>query len=800
MLKNYFKIAWRNLRKDKSYSFINILGLSSGIACAILIFTLVSYQLSFDTFHPGADRVYRVVSEFHNDAIEYQPGVPQPLGKAFQNDYSSFTEAAARVVSYNNALLSLPGGNEAKKFQEEDGVAYADPGFFDVFNFPLAKGDHRQPLTEPNTALITEHIATKYFGKEDPIGKIMRYNNQTDFRITGVLKDIPGNTDRRQEIYLSYANLKDHDSYLASDSSWGSVKSSMNFFIRLKPGISAAKVEQQFPAFIKKYFDADDVKTDRLRLQPLNDIHFNADFDGPVNKRYLWVLSLIGVFLVITACVNFINLATARALNRAKEVGVRKVMGSLRAQLFWQFILETALLVFFSFLLAVGFALLALPQLNSLLGTKMDISLFSDPTTLGFLLLLLVAVIFLAGSYPGLVLSKFRPIAALKGKLSQRHIGGFSLRRILVVTQFTISQMLVIGMIVIAGQIHYSKTSDLGFHKDGIVMLPLPQTDPTKMNTLYARLSAISGTSSLTLCSEAPASRSRNLTTFRYDNRPKDESWEINTKYVDAQYVSTFGLKLVAGRNVFPSDTLHEVVVNESFVRKLHLRDPNAVIGKKLSIGNISGTWSVPVVGVVRDFYNNSFHASIDPIVIIPWSGGYRFCSARINLADIRPILSAYEKIWNQTYPDYVYSYQFLDERIARFYKQDTITFRLVETFAGIAILISCLGLYGLVSFMAVQKTKEIGVRKVLGAGVNSILWLFGREFSRLLLLAFVIAAPVAGFVMHRWLQDFQYRIPMTWEIFGLAMGSTFGIAMLTVAWHSIKAALANPIDSLRSE
>ena len=574
----------------------------------------------------------------------------------------------------------------------------------------------------------------------------------------------------------------------------------MNFFVRLKPGVSDTTVDRQLPAFVNKYYNAGDAKTTVHHLQPLADIHFNADFGGRTNKRYLWALSLIALFLVITACVNFINLATARALHRAKEVGIRKVMGSLKAQLFWQFILETTLLVVFSFALAAGLAVLLLPALNDLLGTKMTISLFNDPATLGFLLLLLVSVIFLAGSYPGLVLSRFRPIAALKGRLSQRHIGGFSLRRILVVTQFTISQMLVIGMIVIAWQLHYSQTTDLGFARDGVVLLPLPKDDKIKMNTLEARLAAVPGTEKLSLSSTAPASGSNSFTYIRYDNRPKDEPWEINEKYADAQYLPTFGLKLVAGRNIFPSDTIRELLVNETVVKKLHLTDPGAVIGKRLYFSNGSGGWSAPVVGVVKDFHNNSLHGSIDPMVLVPRNAAYRLCSVKMNLADIHATLAAYEKIWNETYPEYVYSYQFLDERIARFYKQDTTTLRLVESFAGIAILISCLGLYGLVSFMAVQKTKEIGVRKVLGAGVNNILWLFGREFSRLLLIAFLIAGPVAGYTMSQWLQSFQYRIPISWEIFALAIGSTFAIALLTVAWHSVRAALANPVTSLRSE
>jgi ABC-type antimicrobial peptide transport system permease subunit len=796
MLKNCFKIAWRNLWKNKSYTFINILGLSSGTGCAILIFTLVSYQFSFDTFHPAADRIYRIVTEFHTDAIEYQPGVPQPLGKAFRNDFP-FIGISARVLTYNNALISLPGEKEVKKFQEDDGVAYAEPAFFDIFRFPLIRGDHNAALTEPNTALITQKIAKKYFGAEDPIGRIIRYNNQTNFRVTGVLRDIPGNTDRINEIYLSYANLKDKDPWVASDSSWGSVSSRMNFFVRLKPGITAVTAENQLPAFVKKYYGQEEAMATRLHLQPLSDVHFNADYDGSASKRNLWVLSIIGIFLIITACVNFINLATARALNRAKEVGIRKVMGSLRPQLFWQFMIETALIVILSFALAFGLATLTLPWLNSLLRTRMPVDLLENSRILLFLPVLLLAVVFLAGSYPGLILARFSPIAALKGKLSQQHIGGFSLRRTLVVTQFTVSQMLIIGLFVIAIQIRYSRTLDLGFRKDGIVMLPVPQDDKVKMNTLRSRLKAITGTEDITLCSQAPAARSNSYTGLRYDNRPKDEPWEINEKFGDDRYSSTFKLNLLAGRNIFSSDSLREALVNEVFMVKVGVRNPNDLLGKTITVDDRKG---IVIVGVIRDFHNKSLRSGIDPIVILPERAHYYTCAARINLADISTILASYEKIWNETYPDFVYSHQFLDERIDRFYREDTVTFTLVEGFAGIAILISCLGLYGLVSFMAVQKTKEIGVRKVLGARLDSILWLFAKEFSRLLLIAFIIAAPIAGWAMYRWLQDFQYRVPLNWKIFALAIGSTFFIAMLTVAWRSMRAALANPVNSLRSE
>jgi ABC-type antimicrobial peptide transport system permease subunit len=794
MLRNYLRIAWRNLRKNRSYTFINILGLSSGIACAILIYTLISYQLSFDRFHPNADRIYRIVTEFHLESVEYQSGIPQPLGAAFQHEFA-YAEAAARVCQYTNALISLPYEKDPKKFEEPAGIAFADSSFFDVFHFPLLQGNPGPLLTEPNTALITQNLATKYFGAADPIGKIIRYDNRLNFRVTGVLKDIPDNTDLRQEIYLSYVNLKDQDADLASDSSWGTTRSGMKFFVRLKSGISPLFVEHQLPKILKKY-DPSDFPTTVFRVQPLADVHFNGNFDGPVNLSYLWALGLIGIFLVITACVNFINLATARALHRAREVGMRKVMGGLRAQLFWQFIMETALLVFFSFLLAAGAAILILPALNTLIGSRMSIGLFTHPTTLAFLFLLLGTVTFLAGSYPGLVLSGFRPITALKGKLTQRQVGGFPLRRILVVTQFTISQLLIIGTIVIAGQMRFTRNTDLGFTKDGIVLLNVPQPDPLKMKTLQTRLAAVPGVEEVSLCSYAPASGSNSQESFTYDNRPTEEPWSINLKYGDAQYVPTYQLHLVAGRNIFPGDTARELLVNETFVKTMHVRRPEDIIGKRLTFYQRSS----PIVGVVRDFHDYSLHRSIDPVVIAPRLDRYRTCAVRVNLTGLQPALAAFQKIWTNTYPDYVYSNYFLDERIERFYRQDNTTFRLVEIFAGIAILISCLGLYGLVSFMALQKTKEIGVRKVLGAGVDSILWLFGKEFFRLLLIAFLIAAPAGAWAMHRWLQGFEYRIDLGWQIFALALTATFVIAILTVAWRSTKAALTNPVTSLRSE
>ena len=796
MLKNYFKIAWRNIKRNKSYAFINVIGLSLGVACGIIIFTLVTYHLSFDNFHKNKDRIYRLVTEWHDENVGHSEAVPQPLGKAFRTDFS-FAEKTARAVDYENTLISLPADKDNKKFKEQKGVVFAEPEFFDIMNFPLLKGNPQTVLVQPNEAIVTEKIAHKYFGNEDAMGKTLRFNNKINFTITGILKDIPSNTDRQQEIYLSYTNLREHNSWVASDSSWGGVYSGSKCYTLLKTGVTMAQVNKAFPLIIKKFYSGRDLKVWQFKLQPLSDIHFNPDFDGSADKKYLWALSFIGLFLIITACVNFINLATAQALNRSKEIGIRKVLGSIRSQLFWQFIAETALITIIAVFVAYGLAELSIPLLNQLLQSDMHLHLFASLQLPVFLLLLTIVVIFLSGSYPGLILARFQPVLALKSKLSQKHIGGFSLRRVLVVTQFAISQILIIGTIVIAGQMHYSNSSDLGFNKDAIVMLPLPSNDKTKMTTLRTRLSGVGGVEKISLCWQAPAAGSNNNTGVRYDNRAEDEHWGINLKSADDQYLSTFGIKLAAGRNVFPSDTAREFVVNETFVKKLNIGSPQEVIGKKIRIG---GDLTAPIVGVIKDFYNYSFHSEIAPVCIFTDYKNYANCAVKIGGKNIQPALASFEKIWNETYPEYLYNYQFLDDRIKSFYDQDTMMLKLIESFAFIAILIGCLGLYGLVSFMAVRKTKEIGVRKVLGAGIQNILWLFGKEFTRLLLIAFVIAAPLGWWAMHAYLQDFKYRIPIGPGIFLLAILATFLIAAITVGYRSVKAALTNPVKSLRSE
>ena len=797
MLKNYFKIAYRNLQRSKSYTFINVFGLALGITCALLIFMLVRYHLSFDNFHAHENRIYRLITEFHEEEIFQENGVPSPLGKAFRDDFA-FAEKTARVVTYDQQLISLPNSKDNLKFEEKEGLAYAEPEFFDIMNFPLLEGDKSTVLANPNSAIITEKLAIKYFGKSNAIGNTIRINNSTNYKITGILKDLPVTTDRRQEIYLSYQNLKDENAWLARDDSWEGVYSGSQSFVLLKEGITQESVEKALPAISKKYYSPKDAVIFQFKLQPLSDIHFNAELGGTMEKKNLWALSFIGIFLIVTACVNFINLATAQALSRSKEIGVRKVLGSLKSQLFWQFIAETALITGLAVILALALCYLVLPYVNELFNAQLSISILSDISLLTFLMGLTLLVTFFSGSYPGLILAGFQPIMALKGKLSQKNTGGFTLRRGLVVAQFAISQILIIGTIVIANQMRFSQKSDLGFKKDAVVMLPVPEKDISKMSTLRSKISQVSGVGSNTFCFAAPAANSNRTVKMRFDSRPEDELFSINMKVADDQYINSFGLKIIAGRNIVRSDTAHEFVVNEMLVKKLNLKSPQDIIGKKLSVNG--GQSSALIVGVVEDFHNYSLRQSIMPICIVSDYTNYQNFAVNIDARNMKPTLESIEKLWSETFPQYVYKSEFLDDRIAEFYQTDNLMLQLIQVFAGIAIFIGCLGLYGLVSFMASQKTKEIGVRKVLGASIGNIVWIFGKEFVRLLLVAFIVAAPLAWWVMNTWLQDFQYKAEFGAGVFLLSLTTTLIIAAVTVGYRSFSAALKDPVKSLKSE
>lgn len=798
MYKSYFKIGWRNLAGNKGYSFINIAGLALSMTCGIFIFSLVKSNLSFDNFHENQDRIYRVVTELHRDDIAYRSSVPSPLGEYFRNDYA-FGEKVARVYNERDVLITLNKGSERIKFKETEGVAFSETTFFEIFNFPLLEGNHATVLTEPNTAIVTERIAQKYFGDKNPVGETFWLENKVAFTITGVLKNLPSNTDIKTEIYVSYPSLKSYNRWLASDTDgWGGIRDGMRCYILLQPNIPIAQVEEVMSAYVKKYRPTSK-NVHHYKLQSLADIHFNAQYGGAVEKRNLWILSVIGLFLIGTACVNFINLATAQALKRSKEVGVRKVLGGLKSQLFWQFIFETGMITFAGVVVAAVLAYITFPYVNNFFKTEIVINLFSDwPLTLFILTLGIVVTIF-AGYYPGLVLAGFQPVTALKGKLSQQNIGGFNTRRTLIVTQFAISQVLIIGMVVIMNQIQFARQSDLGFDKEAIVMIPMGIDSTRKsVNTLKTEISKIPGVEKLSLCFTAPSSENDWGNSIKFDNNSEEVNFRTSIKSADAEYVHTFDLEFVAGRNLLPSDTVKEMLVNEAMIRKLNLKSPEEAIGRIIAADG--GSMVGPIVGVLKDFHDKSLHEEISPILITTLSDDYSNYAVKLNLATAKTTLAAIENSWLQQHPDQLFQYAFLDESIAQFYEAEEASLKLIQIFSFLAIFIGCLGLYGLVSFMVSQKTKEIGIRKILGGTAAHIAWIFGKEFARLIMIAFLLAAPVGWWLMHNWLQDFEFKIQISTWTFVLAIGYSLLVASVTVSYQVIKTALANPVKALRTE
>lgn len=787
MFRNYLTIALRTIQRSASYTMINVSGLALGTTCALLIFLLVSYHLDFDNFHPDGDRVYRFVTEQRRDLTSYSPAVPPSFGKAFNEDYT-YGEVIARICR-EGGVVSFDHNGTTQKFNED--FSFADPTYFDIFSFPLLQGVNQ--LGEPGTAIVTERIAKKYFGDESPVGKVLRIESTMEFRITALMKDLPANTDMRSEIFLSYQNIGQWSEWYASDDAWGGITSSILTFVRLQPGVDPAVVEASIQEYPKK-FRPNAKNLHVYHLQPLSDIHFNQTYDGRISKTVLLVLSVIGFFLVFTACLNFINLATAQAVGRAREVGVRKVLGSMRSQLFWQFTLETFVIVIFSFIISFCLCYALVPLMNELLDARI-IMTFNSIIFWLFSAGLIVLLTLLSGAYPGLVLSGFRPVQALKGKMAAINSGNLSLRRVLITAQFTISQVLLIGLFVVVWQMEYFSNADLGFDKEAIVMIPVGSHD-ARTKTVKEQIRQLPDVASVSLCFTAPASDQSWGTSIQFDNRDENEEFNTQFKGGDEDYVGTFGLDLIAGRNLLPSDSVRECLVNETLVAKLG-ETPESILGKKLVYND---EFHPIIVGVVNDFHDRSLHNEISPVFIAPQLDNLHSYAIKINMNNMRETIAAIEKVWSAAYPEKVFDTSFVDDQTAEFYEAEAMILRVVEIFAVIALFIGCMGLYGLVSFMSVQKTKEIGIRKVLGGSIQHILWIFGREFTTLIGLAFVIASPIAWILMTRWLENFTYKIDLTAWIFLANLGVIAAVALFTVGFRSARAATMNPVNALRAE
>lgn len=803
MIKNYFKITLRNLIRHKTFSVINIAGLAIGIASCLLLYTVVKYELSYDKFQPEYKQIYHVVTQKkYTDHITYTSGAPIPALDAIRLDFPQIVTGA--ILSSDGSQVTVLGAAKSntsgeKKFIEKSGFFYTDPQFFKVFHYDWLVGDP-SVLKEPNNTVLTQKMAKKYFGYwKDAPGKFLKLDNANIVKVAGILKDPPANSDFPLCIVTSLETAKANADYADYDKDWGSTSSDFQLFMLIPKNVSVKYIDQQLLAFSKKNYD-NARKTTTNFLQPLSEIHFDKRFsnfgDHITNKTTLWTLSLIGLFILIMACINFINLSTAQAVNRSKEIGIRKVLGSFRSQLFVQIIGETAFIVLTSVILAIVIAIVCLPFIKNVAAISGTPNLFSLSTIL-FLLILCIVVIFFAGTYPALILSRFKPVQALKNKITSATIGGVSIRRGLVVLQFAISQILIIGTIVAITQMSFVKNANLGFDQDAILLFNANADSAfhAREDAFKQKIVQLTGVQSVSFCSVVPSSDNNRSTGFAYDHRP-DEDFHVSLKFADEDYFKTFGLQFLAGKPYDKSDTIKDLVINETLLKKIGVNNPNDAIGKEIQLYGGSFT----IAGVVKDFKTSSLRDAVKPVVIAEQKDYYGVTSVKLHTSNIPKTKAAIETAWNQYFPEYAFTTSFMEDNIAQFYQQEDQLELLYKIFAGIAIFISCLGLYGLVSFMAVQKTKEIGVRKVLGASVKNIIYLFSKEFTVLIVIGSVIAIPVAWYMMNHWLQNFVFRINMNAGIFIIAILLSIIIAWIAVGYKSIKAAVANPVKSLRSE
>jgi len=807
MLKNYFKIAWRNIIRHKGYSAINVAGLSAGIAACLLIFVIIQYELSFDIFQPNYKNIYHVVTQENRlDGITYNPGIPAPSADALRLDFPQAKVAA--MESNYGSQVTVPGNNSNnaatdKKFIENIGVFFIEPQYFNIFKSTWLAG---QPsaLKDPNMVVIDESSAVKYFGNwKNAMGKTLKMDNVLNLKVAGIVKDAPANSDFPLKILVSYITWKQHPKDYSYSADWGSVSSNHQVYMLFPQGISVNKINQQLKIFSAKHSNNKGITKKIQFLQPLSNLHFdtrmgNTYGDHVTSMATLRTLSFIGILILIMASINFINLSTAQSVGRSKEVGIRKVLGSSRKQLIIQVIGETTIIVIGAVVIALLVAKTALPYLKNIASVPDTIGLLNTGSLL-FLACTVVVVIILSGFYPALIVSGFKPVLALKNKITAASIGGIPLRRTLVVAQFAISQLLIIGTIVAVNQMDFVNKADLGFNKNAVLIIP-GYTDSIslqKMQAFKQQLLQNPAVKSASFTSDAPSSDNNWGTNFYFNNSQKDPGFSAFLKIGDADYFKTFGLRFAAGQGYDPCDTMRQAVINETMMKKLGIQRAEDAIGKTIRLGD--GKWS-PIVGVVEDFKTNSLRENVKPIIIYPHKALESEVAVKIQTKDLAGTVASVQKLWESTYPEYAYNGFFLDDNIAQFYKQENQLALVYKIFALIAVFISCLGLYGLVSFMAVQRTKEVGIRKVLGASISSIVYLFSKEFMVLIVISFVIAVPAAWYIMTGWLQNFAYRISINAWIFVAAIAVSVIIAWLTVGYKAVRAALVNPVKSLRSE
>ncbi|MBB5394309.1 ABC transporter permease [Mucilaginibacter sp. AK015] len=817
MIKNYFKIGWRNMMKNKFFSFINIFGLSVGLACCMLIALYLKYETSYDTQHTNGPNIYQVVTAFVQNGNKRMkmPNTPAPMAGALKQEYPEVLESARLLklfIDDKTILQYNPASGERKSLLEQNGFL-ADQSFFKIFTYNFIEGSPANALTNPRTIVLSKTLARKLFADQPALGKVIHVNSNTngeqDYTITGVFDEGKVPSHINANFFLSI-NGGAMEGFIKRNGNDFASNNMFYTYLLLRPGTDAASLEAKLPAFIDKYAGKDLKAMGFQKVQSLislHDIHLSSEVESnvtpPASKTYLYVLFSIAVFTLIIACINFMNLSTARSSKRSSEVGVRKVLGAEKSTLIRQFLGESVLMTLIAFIFAIAITLILLPFFNNLADKHITLSFSKDSTLfLEFLLMALITGV-LAGSYPAFYLSSFNPVKVLKGKLTNS-LAVVAVRKGLVVFQFIISVVLIVASVVIARQMSYMRSADLGFAKDQQIVLPL-RTSAAKAayTALKADLQQNTQVASIGASAYYPGVFNPSDNLLYPEGKTTAEGRRTRLNYVDNNFLQTLDIKPVAGRLFsaeFGSDTANSIIINEKAAKEFGFTDVKDAVNRKVMNNFQGNTTAFTIVGVVKDFHYEDLHLPVTPYGFFLNTGGYNYMVIHAKPGNMSNMLKTIEASWKKYDPNDPFDYTFLDDDFQKNYQADTRLAGIVGYFTVVAILISCLGLFGLAAFSAEQRTKEIGVRKVLGASVKTIVSLLSVDFLKLIIVSVIIASPIAWWIMNKWLQEFAYRKDIDWTIFAYTATIAVIIGLITIGSQALKAALANPVKSLRSE
>jgi len=817
MIKNYFKTAWRNIIRNKAFSIINVFGLSIGISAALVIFLIVHYEFSFDKFEKDQNQIYRVVIDAKFDGVEgHSSGIQAPLSKAIQNEVTG--------VELNVPLMQFQGDGTVKVsiknktiptpvvFKKQGGILFTNQQYFQLLNYKWIAGSQNVAMENPFSVVLTEKRAQEYFpniSSQNIIGRQINYNDNLTATVSGIVKDLDEQTVFTADEFISYATIaKTNLKKEFMMDTWDDWMAYSQLYIKLSKGTSPQKTEVQLKKLLDKYdkdANKDAANTIAFHLQPLNNIHFNRNYPSVggrvADKSTLYGLLAIAAFLLLLGCINFINLTTAQASQRAKEIGIRKTMGSSKKNLVFQFLTETFFITIIATILSIIIAPFLLKMFSGFIPEGLHFNLLHQPALIIFLVLLAVVVSFLSGLYPALILSGFKPVLVLKNQAlsASSQTRNAWVRKTLTVSQFVIAQFFVIATLMVSKQINYSINSDIGFTTDGIITFDTPRdTIATHNQQLLNEINAMPGVDVASTGFLSPEDKGVAFTNVSYAPK-KNLNANVQIRWGDPNYIKVYNLKLLAGRNVEQSDTMKEFIINNTYAKLLGFQKPEDALGKQLSFNGKN----MPIVGVMQDFRDQGTHASISAMVFAGSNGSTFHIRLKPDNAGGKAwqtTIGKIQKAYKQIYPEADFDYKFFDATIASMYESEMKTASLLKWSTGLAILISCLGLLGLVIFTTNSRKKEIGVRKVLGASVMQITSALSTDFMRLVLLAFVIAAPIAWWATYKWLQNYAYKTNMSWWIFAISGISMLLIAVITLSMQTIKAARANPVESLRTE